>query len=779
MGLSSGGFVSLPVDSLSRLLKEEELENGLRHVLRAMYEGATGGSMHFPYPLQYGYDIVLRSRHTANNVAMRARNAFLPLMAQISLMFFILNHTYTDSWREKVIESSRVHPQWFADLESSVVGNMKIPRVGGIIDLTDPESDPHHKLHWLLPLILEKLPLPLYLHWGRITIRPALPIPPPLKDRGFYPNPEEIAYLNQLPGKIAFSTWHVGTNGRFHTDRIRYQYIPSTVAPNVHDLSAPDSGVDAPFAPDSDAPSAPDSDAPSAPDSDAPSAPNAVAPSALDSLSFPQPEKNSGQRYGEDVHAFFARRKARNEQLAKMETSKMKQERLQREANAAQGAPPVKKGARVFIWEAEDNGFFIRRAMNRAMAADSWHEFTSNQCLYDGYHDEDGGTENHVADCEFPEFPGIPDVPYPQETAGNPSTTADLNRSYGLERDDVEDGELLDEPSYDPYHDMSQIPFGRFGFVEPTTLASYNQRLDAKLSLRSLGDEQWSGLERARHAQLPSFLALLEKAKTIGEIPRELLDLRQEEAEISFESNWVIAVRQERLNGNVFYVLEPKLSPPQDFPLYILIPSAVTTLQVVRMGWGPDLQEVIYHLLQHGVEFRVCIRHSVGIEPIIPIPDRFTGLGYRRKGYKPTSADHGVYVEQREDFLRSPRGRAALFAGGIIGRLAQLIVDESLASMGPSREVLTTGVRLWDGCSSAAYWDDNLTDQDIDLICGVYEIATAIRKFLLRQNVQAEELYARDNDDDDGFQAERGNEKERGKAVPREKAEVRTAKGRV
>ncbi|KAJ7082216.1 hypothetical protein B0H15DRAFT_785811, partial [Mycena belliarum] len=422
----------------------------------------------------------------------------------------------------------------------------------------------------------------------------------------------------------------------------------------------------------------------------------------------------SGQRYGEDVHAFFARRKERNEQLAKMETSKMKQERLQREANAAQGAPPGKKGARVFIWEEEDNGFFIRRAMNRAMAANSWHEFTSNQRLYDGYHnqwdlcsalapneepegsdDEDGGTENHLADCEFPEFP-----------------------------DDVEDGELLDEPSYDPYHDMSQIPFGRFGFVEPITLASYNQRLDAKLSLRSLGDEQWSGLERARHTQLPSFLALLEKAKTIGEIPRELLDLRQEEAEISFESNWVIAVRQERLNGNVFYVLEPKLSPPQDFPLYILIPSAVTTLQVVRMGWGPDLQEVIYHLLQHGVEFRVCIRHSVGIEPIIPIPDRFTGLGYRRKGYKPTSADHGVYVEQREDFLRSPRGRAALFAGGIIGRLARLIVDESLASMGPSREVLTTGVRLWDGCSSAAYWDDNLTDQDIDLICGVYEIAT-------------------------------------------------------
>ncbi|KAJ7087537.1 hypothetical protein B0H15DRAFT_922933 [Mycena belliarum] len=62
---------------------------------------------------------------------------------------------------------------------------------------------------------------------------------------------------------------------------------------------------------------------------------------------------------------------------------------------------------------------------------------------------------------------------------------------------------------------------------------------------------------------------------------------------------------------------------------------------------------------------------------------------------------------------------------------------------------------------------------------GLRQVPYGIRKFLLRQNVQAEELYARNDDDDDGFRAERGNEKERGKAVPREKAEVRTAEGRV
>ncbi|KAJ7120281.1 hypothetical protein C8R44DRAFT_623744 [Mycena epipterygia] len=115
------------------------------------------------------------------------------------------------------------------------------------------------------------------------------------------------------------------------------------------------------------------------------------------------------------------------------------------------------------------------------------------------------------------------------------------------------------------------------------------------------------------------------------------------------------------------------------------------------------------------------------MQPQLPLPSRFSGLGYRRPGYKPTPVDHGVYEMLLRRFLESPRGRAALFAGGIVGRLARLIVDEELASLGPSHEVFAAGVRLWDGQSSTAYWDDALTDEDIDLICGVYEIATGAK----------------------------------------------------
>jgi hypothetical protein len=85
----------------------------------------------------------------------------------------------------------------------------------------------------------------------------------------------------------------------------------------------------------------------------------------------------------------------------------------------------------------------------------------------------------------------------------------------------------------------------------------------------------------------------------------------------------------------------------------------------------------------------------------------------------------------RNRFLASPRGCAALFVGGIVARLARLVVDQELASLGPTSEVLRTGMRLWDGQSSAAYWDDVLTEQEIDLICGVYEIATGVPEIYL------------------------------------------------
>jgi hypothetical protein len=47
-------------------------------------------------------------------------------MATITMMFVVLDQGYDHSWRDKIIEASGVHPQWFADLQTSAVGDMMI-----------------------------------------------------------------------------------------------------------------------------------------------------------------------------------------------------------------------------------------------------------------------------------------------------------------------------------------------------------------------------------------------------------------------------------------------------------------------------------------------------------------------------------------------------------------------------------------------------------------------------------------------------------------------------
>ncbi|KAJ6559425.1 hypothetical protein DFH09DRAFT_921720 [Mycena vulgaris] len=103
---------------------------------------------------------------------------------------------------------------------------------------------------------------------------------------------------------------------------------------------------------------------------------------------------------------------------------------------------------------------------------------------------------------------------------------------------------------------------------------------------------------------------------------------------------------------------------------------------------------------------------------------RYSGLGFRPVGYKHDLADYHAYVSRRSDFLLGPRGRAALLYGGIVGRLARSEVSVDEACRGPSDEAFTEGVCLWDGHSTYGYWDDCLTEQEIDLICGVYHVAT-------------------------------------------------------
>ena len=369
-----------------------------------------------------------------------------------------------------------------------------------------------------------------------------------------------------------------------------------------------------------------------------------------------------------------------------------------------------------------------------------WDEFTPNQRLYDGFSnqwdlstalapseeagddDDDGGYEDLFRpDLEFAHLPDVPEAPLPVEPIQEHSTSDDLLRVY---RVDSEPSHAAD--GYELFVNMEEIPSSRFGFTAPLVPAQYGAPLRPDFYARSLGDEQWPGRNHVKYALLPVMLAYLATAKSLEEVPQELLDLRQDHSDIS--GLWAVIIEEKTLNSERFYLVRPRDVSEDTQSPHILLKSAATALQVVRMGWESG-QEIVFHLLLRGVEFRLCRQGSLRAAPS---HRRYsTGLGVRPAGYKPTELDYLAYRTRHDDFLASRRGRAARFAGGIIGRLARDIVLDDIACLGPSDEVFESGVRLWDGQRQTVSWDDDLTLEEIDLICGVYHVETGMSESLI------------------------------------------------
>lgn len=97
--------------------------------------------------------------------------------------------------------------------------------------------------------------------------------------------------------------------------------------------------------------------------------------------------------------------------------------------------------------------------------------------------------------------------------------------------------------------------------------------------------------------------------------------------------------------------------------------------------------------------------------------------GYRKEGWKPEPIDFRHYETCRKDFLlHAPRARAAASKGGILWRLTVEFIDWNYVIAGPSPEVQrSTRAKHLKGDPNE-YWDDELMEEDIDIVCGVYKI---------------------------------------------------------
>ncbi|KAJ7171904.1 hypothetical protein B0H12DRAFT_1040615 [Mycena haematopus] len=117
----------------------------------------------------------------------------------------------------------------------------------------------------------------------------------------------------------------------------------------------------------------------------------------------------------------------------------------------------------------------------------------------------------------------------------------------------------------------------------------------------------------------------------------------------------------------------------------------------------------------------------MALAPAVSSRLSYSGLGYRPQDYQPDVWDYRSYLERRTQLLRSSRGLVALRSGGIIARIAREVVSLEDGLIDPSDYPLDHGICFWDGKSAKTLRGEQLTDDEVDVICGVYHVATGQR----------------------------------------------------
>lgn len=526
---------------------------------------------------------------------------------------------------------------------------------------------------------------------------------------------------------------------------------------------------------------------------------------------FPPRPKDSAQKAGESIHAFFSRRKESNKRSIAKESTVERQRRTQREEHARKSRVPSKT-CFVFVWE-DNGGHFIRQRVHRGEVEDLWADYPSSQRRYDAIRNEwdvcvlfendpafgkpYDPREDDEDDDDYDHVDWHPTVSQNATMASVlPAAATNPLQAHDAEADlsenqvpegvdlgpDVEEGDLPQArdiascsndlmktvvsrfgkapQKHDPvYESIGQNVWDtldkRFGFVNPLLssdrrVAKFDARdppkkpIDEKLLPVIIGvpDIGPTLASEGLVSILSTFFGQCVEARSAGSIDKLLLDYhrRSEWPSSPFQFTCESLTSMRTGDVRVYYVL--RRHDGGDGSQVVLLPRATDLLEVLRRGWGPDITDVVQHLLARGTTFWLAfMSRNIKQRPRTSIlrthvkRDIDSGLGYRPHEYKFTHQDYSIYLALRSDrVMHGPRGRIALQYGGAIARIA----SETIADVDFFRQfdeaMYDDGDCLWDGRSEFAYWHEFLGEHELDLVCGVYNVGTGVQPRPDREN---------------------------------------------
>jgi hypothetical protein len=149
--------------------------------------------------------------------------------------------------------------------------------------------------------------------------------------------------------------------------------------------------------------------------------------------------------------------------------------------------------------------------------------------------------------------------------------------------------------------------------------------------------------------------------------------------------------------------------------------NALYTLRYILRSSSeyPSSPALARHLAEEGIPFCTLLR----LDPLstsIPLDAFKTRIPRRGADYHFTPSDFGSYIAERKRLLATPRARAALLTGGIVGRLAKEHLEVDSVVLGPSSAVTVHRLGYSVEAAGITYWDDGFTADELAIICGLY-----------------------------------------------------------
>ncbi|KAJ7016078.1 hypothetical protein C8F04DRAFT_1203441 [Mycena alexandri] len=683
-------------------------------------------------------------------------------------------------WRAELLSGEYpVTPTFLETLESTSVKNWRAERVGCLYQITDPSTAESEEAwrtrleveHFLKGILLSEFPIPLYISWG--TLPPYISLP----TMAFIPTQENLDLFHTAGGKMSFSRYCVywETNGW-----VEYPYkpAPSPIA------AAPPSGASH-------------------------SSPPPANP-------FPSLPEHSAQRENESIHNFFARRGESNRTKMERETGEARQRRMQRLEHAKKGGLPAgsscvffwKEQGGHYIRQRVNRGEhkdywaeYLRSQRRFDPVHNEWDLcmlFETNDPVfgqtYDDQHDHDDGEDDDYDNVDqHPTFPQGADMSrfLPSHVPGDVEMESEdfVPEGMDLGQDfDVSDlppeniassskkcverfmhrfgqAPSRESPAYESIgQNLLDVLQNRFGFVKPWSLDKHSVEFAPRdapkkpfptsllpdvVGVPEIGSELAS---ENLSSVLSIFFGQHTDARTANDIDRALLDYHDQDwlppSPFYFGRESLKSMRTSTTRS--YYVLR---QPGSGIGSEVLLfPRAADLLEVLRRGWGPDVKDVVKHLLARGTTFWFAWM-SAEIESGSPKKqgkrDITSGLGYRPQDFKFEKLDYHLSVLLRQNrLLHGPRGRIALQYSGAVARLARAEISDVNFLQQFDDAVYDLGDCLWDGKSQHAYWHEFLTDHELDILCGVYHVGTGI----LTKKAQRNEDESDGDGDGDGEQ---------------------------